>query len=380
MATDLFSQRFVNPVEGIYGRDFVIVNYVDWGLGDTIRDHECLDKTYNGHQGTDFVLRSFRQMDEGVNVLAVDTGVVIFVQDGIYDREKSSVIAKGLGNYIGITHKGKLQTYYGHLKENSIVVKVGETVYPGQVIGQVASSGNSTDPHLHFELWYDSTYYIDPFKGSCGNGSSYWLNPHPFDSSFAVWSSSTWNGFPTLDTLREEPREVDSFYRSDDQITYWSLMYGLRTGDSLAIEWRTPTGTLWHRHAYQLQRNWWYYYYFNYINVTQNMPLGEWEINLFRNNQPIDSRSVQVVLLNNDEVALNEKTSSLRTWQRDGVLFNNLEDESEFRLYTISGRVLFHGRTSSQNPIDISTLSKGIYIVSLQTQHGGMLTEKVIVR
>jgi len=45
-------------------------------------------------------------MDEGVNVLAADSGVVIFTHDGEFDREKVSVISKGLGNYIGITHDG----------------------------------------------------------------------------------------------------------------------------------------------------------------------------------------------------------------------------------------------------------------------------------
>ena len=83
---------------------------------------------------------------------------------------KRFIYVNGLGNYIGITHDGEFQTYYGHLKKNSLLVSEGDTVSQGQVIAQVASSGNSTDPHLHFELWYDSTFYIDPFSGPCGNG------------------------------------------------------------------------------------------------------------------------------------------------------------------------------------------------------------------
>lgn len=201
LAADTYGQaQFSNPIEGTYGQDFVLVNYVDWGAAATVKDNHCLSESYSGHQGTDFVLKSFRQMDEGVNVLTADSGVVIFAHDGEFDREKVSVISKGRANYIGITHDGDFQTYYGHLKKNSILVNVGDTVEAGQVIAQVASSGNSSDPHLHFELWYDSTFYIDPFAGPCGNFSSFWLDEMPYDSSFFILYSSAWNGFPTLDT------------------------------------------------------------------------------------------------------------------------------------------------------------------------------------
>ncbi len=57
----------------------------------------------------------------------------------------------GYGMTIALEHSdGTQQTLYGHLSE--IFVKPGEMIQQGAVIGRVGSSGNSTGPHLHFEL------------------------------------------------------------------------------------------------------------------------------------------------------------------------------------------------------------------------------------
>ena len=57
-----------------------------------------------------------------------------------------------IGNYVLIEHAQGESTVYAHLKTASVRVKVGEAVRAGQVIGQLGSSGNSTEPHLHFHV------------------------------------------------------------------------------------------------------------------------------------------------------------------------------------------------------------------------------------
>lgn len=65
----------------------------------------------------------------------------------------------GYGNYVVIAHPGRMITLYGHLDQ--ILVQVGQVVHAGDVLGREGSSGNSTGPHLHFEV-HDAGLLTDP--------------------------------------------------------------------------------------------------------------------------------------------------------------------------------------------------------------------------
>ena len=76
----------------------------------------------------------------GAPIIASDTGRV----------RTAGYNAGGYGNYVIIDHGGGYWTVYGHM--SSIAVSYGEWVGQGQTIGYVGSTGNSTGPHLHFEI------------------------------------------------------------------------------------------------------------------------------------------------------------------------------------------------------------------------------------
>jgi biotin carboxyl carrier protein len=71
-------------------------------------------------------------------------------------KEQGERITKGLaaitGNYVMIDHGKNEYSLYAHLQPGSVAVRVGDQVKAGDVIGKLGSSGNSTEPHLHFHV------------------------------------------------------------------------------------------------------------------------------------------------------------------------------------------------------------------------------------
>jgi murein DD-endopeptidase MepM/ murein hydrolase activator NlpD len=88
---------------------------------------------YPGHTGIDLAA------PPGTPIYAANSGPVLF----------SGWNSWGYGNTVVIGH-GMMSTLYGHM--TSTAVRCGQTVQTGQIIGYVGSTGNSTGPHLHFEI------------------------------------------------------------------------------------------------------------------------------------------------------------------------------------------------------------------------------------
>ncbi len=87
----------------------------------------------------------------GQPISASDGGTVIHSGD----------LGDGYGNYVIIDHGNGYQTLYGHC--SSLAVSSGQYVSKGETIGYVGSTGNSTGPHLHFEIIYNSNK-LDPLQ------------------------------------------------------------------------------------------------------------------------------------------------------------------------------------------------------------------------
>jgi murein DD-endopeptidase MepM/ murein hydrolase activator NlpD len=90
----------------------------------------------------------------GIDIAAPLDTPVAAAADGVVVIAGSSTDLQGnligYGNYVVIAHAGKMVTLYGHL--DKLLVHAGQLVHAGDVIGLEGSTGNSTGPHLHFEV------------------------------------------------------------------------------------------------------------------------------------------------------------------------------------------------------------------------------------
>ncbi len=133
-----------------------------WG-GDTIEQnhhHDVISQSYafdfiqtdkNGkfYKSTGSTNQDYYSF--GKDVLAVKDGVVVEAIDGMLDNKPGNLNSFNvMGNYIMIRHDNDVFSIIGHLRQNSILVKSGESVRMGQKIAECGNSGNTTDPHLHF--------------------------------------------------------------------------------------------------------------------------------------------------------------------------------------------------------------------------------------
>jgi murein DD-endopeptidase MepM/ murein hydrolase activator NlpD len=115
----------IRPIKGMYN--------VTSGFGMRINP---VSKAYRMHTGVDIT------SPRGPPVYATADGVVIHNNNQHYT---------GYGIYVHINHGYSYETLYGHLSKQ--VVRPGQRVKRGQLIGYVGNTGFSVGPHLHYEVW-----------------------------------------------------------------------------------------------------------------------------------------------------------------------------------------------------------------------------------
>lgn len=112
-----------------------------------------------------WITRKFTKSEEdpsanhlGVDFAAAEGSLVRASQSGIVDKVEQD---KYFGLIITLSHKGGYATRYGHCSQ--ILVSEGDIVENGQTIALVGNTGQSSGPHLHFELLKDGKQ-VDPMK------------------------------------------------------------------------------------------------------------------------------------------------------------------------------------------------------------------------
>jgi hypothetical protein len=177
-----------------------ISNFVDLNpTGGALKDYACSSRTYDGHRGIDFLPYPYywRMMDaRELEIVAAAGGTIVHKEDGHFDRQ--CTLNSSSSNFVVILQDDGLYAFYFHMKEGSLTkVAIGQRMEAGDYLGLVASSGNSTAPHLHFELRRGSTSgpAVDPFAGTCGARTTKWKH-QPEDVDTDILRITTHSAVP----------------------------------------------------------------------------------------------------------------------------------------------------------------------------------------
>jgi murein DD-endopeptidase MepM/ murein hydrolase activator NlpD len=119
---------------------------VDFVINEEVAPGKWKSHRNGGRQNTDY-------FSYGLDVLAPADGVVVQVVDGVPDNPPGQTdVYYRLGNSVVLSFENGEYAYLSHLMMGSLRVRAGDRVRRGQTLAKCGNSGNSTGPHLHFQL------------------------------------------------------------------------------------------------------------------------------------------------------------------------------------------------------------------------------------
>lgn len=282
------------PMAGTIWQDLYINNFVDLEPGSGIRDWDCSQYSYNGHNGLDIDLRTFREQEIGVPIFAVLDGTVTQTRDGEPDMNTEAL--GQAANFVTLDHGNGQRTQYLHLKRNSVAVSVGQVVKAGTQLGLTASSGNSTWPHLHLTPLGTGGLY-EPTAGACRAGASNWtrqpvIRRDLYVRDFAV-SDTPYSGHAAFDN---NPRIGTFATAASRRLNFRIELNNLPLGSNYRFRFFRPDGSQTVTFANNLNNSAYFrraFYYF-FANLNLNVT-GTWRVTVEINDRKLVDAPFEVV-------------------------------------------------------------------------------------
>jgi len=350
-----------------------ISNYVDVDPTSGVKDYNCGSRSYNGHMGTDIFTVPFwwKKMDENsVEIVAAADGIIV-AKAGTREDKSCAMCPAGAPescfywNAVYLQHADGTLTMYGHMKKNSPTSKsIGDAVTKGEYLGVVGSSGNSTGPHLHFEVWQDTFFnkLLHPWSGPCNpdGNASMWETQQPYyqpeiikimTGSAIPEIKACYNGAPENTFEKNDFTIGDTIYLPtfvrDHRGTGPSYNITLTGPGTINYQWTLPANT-WAGHYA------WLYFYYSFDKTTFGTP-GTWKYSVqfgtsyaettftLKDPLPLDLISF-TARSQEDQVVLNwETTSEINTSHFE------IQHSTDGELFTSIGTVATVGNGNSGN-------------------------------
>ena len=275
-----------------------ISNFVDLNpaFPNQLLDYQCGGRSYDttggyNHQGIDYITWPFgwlKMSQSAVEVVAAAPGRIVGKDDG--NADQSCGFNGNPWNAVYIEHNDGSIAWYGHLKNGTATAKaVGDSVVRGEYLGVVGSSGNSTAPHLHLELYDAAGQLVEPHAGSCNAlGQAWWDAQRPYADSklnqvMTGWAPVNWGSCPAV----EVPNQRDSF-AFGEAVYFTSFYHDQQAGQVTSFRIARPDGSTWsswnHSSPGTYSASWWYWWF----NMPATGPAGTWTFSVTYQGQTID--------------------------------------------------------------------------------------------
>ena len=383
-----------------------ISNYVDQDATypNHLLDYNCGARTYDlsggyNHAGTDIFTWPFAwlKMDnDDVEVVAAAPGVIVGKHDGFFDHNCG--FGGGQWNAVYVRHADGSTAWYGHMKRGSTTPKnVGDAVAAGEYLGVVGSSGNSTGPHLHFELYDDLGRLVDPWSGPCNslNEDGWWADQRPYyDPAINALrthsASPVWPSCPNTEITNErihfqpgDPAYFATYYR--DQLQGQVSTYQILKPDGEVWQEWTAWLTVPHYAA-----SWWYWGWY--------LPSGDdgvWTFRVMYQGQTVEhlfsvgtATAAPVAtgptrLHPAEPNPFNPATSIRFTLGEGGPVDLSIHDLAGRRVTTLRRDMLAAGdylAVWDGNVDDGATAPSGVYFIRLATTGGNLIRRIVMLK
>jgi Peptidase family M23 len=279
--------------------DIAIAQYVDLDpTSPGILSWDCGQITYDGHTGSDNLIKGFSEMAIGIPVVAALDGMVEATDDGHFDMN-TGCDNNPPANYVILDNGGGKETYYWHLKNGSVAVSAGQVVHAGQQIGLIGSSGCSDAPHLHFETHINGNVY-EPYAGPCRAGPSGWqIQPAPPTQARLFEFGVTATNLANVQQFPYRYPTDPQIAMSTQNVYYWAMFHYMPPNSTWRFTFVRPDSTI----EYQSQDVPFNYstvlafsiFYFTWnIPGMQSIP-GTWHVLLDINDIQVIDAPVEVV-------------------------------------------------------------------------------------
>jgi len=385
-----------------YPSFYGISNYVDHDLNVTnqIQDFNCGTRSYDvssgyNHQGIDYFLWPFDNLMQArnqVEVVAAADGIILNKVDG-NDDQSCSFCTNCQWNAVYIRHNDGSVSWYGHLKKNSLTSKaIGTSVQRGEYLGIVGSSGISTSPHLHFEVYRSSSYnranLIDPYAGPCNqlNGSVSWWDVQPAYYEPRIVRIQTQSAKTIFNTcpIPEVSYEVQEVVQG--QTVYFTAYYADQQPATTA-EWliTRPDNSVFRSWTQFLNNyfdaSWWWWSY----TIPSSAPTGEWKFSVtLQGKTVVYPFQVSAATTITDVIQEKRLVVYPNPFQQElTVTLERGTSDAFLSLTDMAGRTVWIKRMSAAGGeslrIDTRNLQKGSYLLSIE-QNGKKICRRRIIK